>query len=58
MEKQPIYWNPLIQDDYGNMLGRRTRLNWVAVDDAFAANVGTWLNFHQIFRDVMEQSSK
>ena len=57
-KKQPICWNPLIQDDCGNMLGRRTILNWAAVDDAFAANVGTRLNFHQFSKDVTEQSLK
>ena len=41
-----------------NLLGRRTRLNWAAVDEAFAANVGTWLNFNQSSRDVKEQVLK
>ena len=45
--RQPICWNPLIKDYYGNMLGRRTRLNCATVDEAFAANVRTWLNFSQ-----------
>ena len=40
-KRQPICWNPLIKDDYGNMLVRRKTLNWVAVDEAFATNVGT-----------------
>ena len=53
-KRQPICWNPLITDDYGNMLGKRTRLNWAVVDKAFAANVGTWLNFNQSSRDVKE----
>ena len=53
-KRQPICWNPLIKDDYGNMLGRRTRLNWVVVDETFAVNVGTWLNFNQSSRNVME----
>ena len=43
-KRQPICWNPLIKDDYSNMLGRRTRLNWAGVDEAFAANVGTLTN--------------
>ena len=40
------------------MLGRRTILNWAAVDEAFAANVGTWLNFNQSSREVKEQVLK
>ena len=57
-KRQPICWNPLIKDDYGNMLVRRKTLNWVAVDEAFATNVGTWLKFNQSSREVKEQVLK
>ena len=57
-KRQLICWNPLIKDDYGNMLGGKTILNWATVDEAFAANVGTWLNFNQSSRDVKEQVLK
>ena len=40
------------------MLGGKTILNWATVDEAFAANVGTWLNFNQSSRVVEEQVLK
>ena len=58
-KRQPICWNAsILTDDYGNMLGRRTRLNWATIDEAFVANVGIWLNFNQSSRDVKEQVLK
>ena len=35
-----------------------TRLNWVAVDEAFVANVGTCLNFNQSSMEVRQQVLK